>query len=124
MTKQLRAPILIDETTAAHLYRLDCQSFARVRRVARVLPVGSNSPLTVSELLPPENQDRVLKNDHIAIYEEALDRLQSGDWNEAFRLLHGVPAEDRVKDFLTVFIAQHGRTPPADWQGVIKLPEK
>lgn len=124
MTKQLRAPILIDETTAAHLYRLDYQSFARVRRVARVLPVGSNSPLTVSELLPPENQDRVLKNDHIAIYEEALDRLQSGDWNEAFRLLHGVPAEDRVKDFLTVFIAQHGRTPPADWQGVIKLPEK
>ena len=35
--------------------------------------------------------------------------------------LHRVPAEDRVKDFLTVFIAQHNRTPPEHWNGVIPL---
>jgi hypothetical protein len=35
-----------------------------------------------------------------------------------------VTAEDRVKDFLTVFIAQHNRTPPKDWDGVISLQSK
>ena len=49
---------------------------------------------------------------------------QAGDWNEAFDLLHQVPARDRVKDFLTVFIAQHNRTPPSDWDGVIRLASK
>jgi adenylate cyclase len=39
-------------------------------------------------------------------------------------LLHLVPAKDRVKDFLTVFIAQHGRTPPRDWNGVVALQSK
>jgi adenylate cyclase len=39
-------------------------------------------------------------------------------------MLHQVPAEDRVKDFLTVFIAQHGRSAPPDWNGIIKLPDK
>jgi hypothetical protein len=29
-----------------------------------------------------------------------------------------------VKDFLTVLIAQHHRTPPADWTGVIPLDAK
>jgi hypothetical protein len=35
-----------------------------------------------------------------------------------------VPADDRVKDFLTVFIAQHNRTPPENWNGVIPLGSK
>jgi hypothetical protein len=29
-----------------------------------------------------------------------------------------------VKDFLTVYIARHGRTPPAGWDGVIALDRK
>ncbi len=29
--------------------------------------------------------------------------------------------KNRVKDFLTVYIAQHGRTPPPDWQGYIQM---
>ena len=33
-------------------------------------------------------------------------------------------ADDRVKDFLTVFIAQHNRTPPKNWDGVIDLESK
>jgi hypothetical protein len=35
-----------------------------------------------------------------------------------------VPAADLVKDFLTVYIAQHNRTPPRDWDGVIDLASK
>lgn len=124
MTKQLRAPILIDEATASRVRSEVAPHIARTRRVARVLPMGMTTPLMVSELLPPEGPNELLTNAHILAYEKALDGLQDGNWSEAFRLLHQVPAEDRVKDFLTVFIAQHGRTAPPDWQGFIRLPEK
>ena len=43
---------------------------------------------------------------------------------QAFKMLHQVPADDQVKDFLTVFIAQHNRVCPGDWQGVIPLLSK
>jgi adenylate cyclase len=124
MTKQLQAPILIDEATAIRIKAEVPSNIARVRRVAKVLPIGMKKPLMVSELLLPESADSVLTDQHIQAYEKALDSFQDGNWSEAFRLLHQVPAEDRVKDFLTVFIAQHGRTAPPDWNGYIKLPEK
>ncbi len=124
MTKQLQASILIDETTAQRIKAEVPPEIARVRRVAKVLPVGMKKPLMVSELLPPESADSLLTNHHIQAYEKALDSFQDGNWGEAFRLLHQVPAEDRVKDFLTVLIAQHGRTAPPDWNGTIQLPEK
>jgi adenylate cyclase len=124
MTKQLRTPILIDETTAHWIKANVPVDQARVRRVARVLPYGMTTPQTVSELLPPSGEKELLTDENIRAYENALERLQEGDWGEAFRLLHTVPAEDQVKDFLTVFIAQHGRKPPPNWKGVIELPEK
>lgn len=125
MTKQLQAQILIDEATAARVRAEVPNSIARVRRVARVLPLGMNTPLMVSELLPPESSsDTILTNQHLLAYEKALDGFQDGNWSEAFRLLHQVPAEDRVKDFLTVYIAQHGRSAPPDWNGTIRLPDK
>jgi|694.fasta_scaffold16599_6 adenylate cyclase len=124
MTKQLQAQILIDEATAARIRAEVPTSVARIRRVARVIPFGMNTPLMVSELLPPESPQFHLTDYHIQAYEKALDSFQDGNWSEAFRMLHQVPAEDRVKDFLTVFIAQHGRSAPPDWNGIIKLPDK
>jgi len=125
MTKQLHARILVDEVTADRIRREVSPSVARVRRVAKVLPIGMNTPLMVSELLPPAMAaGSDLSDQDVALYEKALDSFQDGNWNEAFRLLHQVPAEDRVKDFLTVFIAQNGRVAPPDWNGVIRLPEK
>ena len=47
--------------------------------------------------------------------------LDAGDWAQALQLLHRVPPDDLAKDFLTVFIAQHNRTPPAEWDGVVTL---
>jgi adenylate cyclase len=125
MTKQLHAQILIDETTAEQIRKEVPRTIARVRRVARVIPYGMSNSLMVSELVPPENEPgNVLSDQHIALYEKALDGFLDGNWNESFRLLHQVPAEDRVKDFLTVYIAQNGRVAPPDWNGTIRLPEK
>jgi adenylate cyclase len=124
MTKQLQTSILVDELTADWVRAHVKPDVLRIRRVAKVLPYGIHTPLFVSELLPPESPHSLLRDEHVAAYEQAVEHFLAGHWNEAFRLLHQVPAEDQVKDFLTVFIAQHRRTPPPDWQGVIELPGK
>lgn len=124
MTKLLRAPILVDEPTARFIRETTPRDVARVRRLAVVKPYGLEKSLEVSELLPPASQFPLLSDEDIANYEAALDALLARDWSLAFELLHRVPAKDRVKDFLTVFIAQHNRTPPDNWDGVIPLSSK
>jgi adenylate cyclase len=78
----------------------------------------------VSELLPPAAEFPQLTDEAIAEYERALAAFEAGRWSQAFELLHRVPAADRLKDFLTVYIAQHNRTPPPGWDGVIALTNK
>ncbi len=124
MTKILRAPILLDQTTATALRGRVSPDIARVRRVAVVKPYGMDTPLEVSELLPPATEYPDLNDGDLACYESALDHFLAGRWSRAFELLHRIPASDRVKDFLIVFIAQHNRTPPPGWDGVIPLATK
>jgi adenylate cyclase len=129
MTKIIRAAILLDEATAGAVRRQVPPEVARVRRLAIVRPYGLDTPLEVSELLPPESKDAESKyadltDQHLALYESALDAFLSGSWPRAFELLHQIPTEDRAKDFLTVYIAQHNRTPPPGWDGVIPLENK
>jgi len=124
MTKILHAPILIDEPTAAALRPALPREEGRLRRVARVRPFGLRESLEACELLPPEGQESPLRDGDILEYEGALDSLIAGDWQQAFERLHRVPAEDRVKDFLTVLIAQHDRRPPEGWSGVVSLTSK
>jgi adenylate cyclase len=124
MTKILQTPILLDEATARAVREQVPATAARCRRLAVVKPYGLDSAIEVSELLPPVASYPDLTDEHVAHYEAALDAFLAGDWSEALEQLHRVPAKDRVKDFLTVFIAQHNRTPPAGWNGVIPLSTK
>lgn len=124
MTKTLQAPILLDPVTAHAVRTLLPHNTARLRRVAVVRPYGLDRSLEVTELLPPMDSYPQMTDAHISDYERALDDLLAGKWSEAFDRLHRVPAVDRVKDFLTVFIAQHNRTPPENWNGVIPLSSK
>jgi len=124
MTKILHAPILLDEATA-RLARVQVPpEMARFRRLARIQPYGLENPVEVTELLPPEADCPTLNDEHIRAYESALDSLHAGRWSESLSFLSRVPPEDQVKDFLTVFIAQHNRIPPKDWSGVIPLTRK
>jgi adenylate cyclase len=96
----------------------------RIRRVATVRPYGLASAVEISELLPPAQEDLELSDQKLRDYEAALEAFVAGRWHQTLDLLHRVPAEDLVKDFLTVFIAQHHRTPPANWDGVVVLESK
>ena len=124
MTKLLRAPILLDDATAQTVRQAVPRDVARVRRLAVVRPYGLDTPLLVSELLPPVAEYPELTDEHLAFYESALEAFLRGRWSEAFSLLHRIPAVDEVKDFLTVFIAQHNRIPPPNWDRVIPLGSK
>ncbi|MCE5267137.1 MAG: adenylate/guanylate cyclase domain-containing protein [Planctomycetaceae bacterium] len=124
MTRLIQAPILLDEATAKIVRQTVSREVARVRRLAIVRPYGLDAPLEVSELLPPASQCPELTDEHLATYEAALDAFLAGSWPRAFELLHRIPAEDQVKDFLIVYIAQHNRRPPPGWDGVIPLASK
>lgn len=124
MTSQLRVPILLDETLAALVReRLD-PTEGRVRRLAKVLPVGLETPLVVSELVPPTADIPELTDTHLARYEQGVDDFIAGHWESAYRYLHDMPATDRAQDFLMALIAQHNRRAPAGWDGIVRLQSK
>ena len=124
MTKQLRVPILLDERAAEIVRaRLDTQQ-GRTRRLAKILPFGMETPVVVSELLPPTAEYPELTDAHVAQYELGVDHFMAGRWEEAYDRLHNMPASDRAQDFLTMLIAQHNRVAPLDWDGVVRLPSK
>jgi len=124
MTKPLRVPILLDEATAAAVRAHLPAEVARVRRLARVKPAGLETPLDVTELLPPVGPDAVLTDLHLADYAEALEAFIAGDWATADDRLHRLPPRDRGKDLLTGFILQHNHAPPPSWDGVVPLAAK
>jgi adenylate cyclase len=124
MTKQLRVPILLDEASAEYVVKHLPASRGRSRRLGRVRPYGLGTPLMVSELLPPSSQDLTLSDQNLLDFNAAVDALLAGRWSDALELLHKVPARDRAKDFLTIFIVQNNYEPPAGWDGVIPMPSK
>ncbi len=124
MTKILHVSVLIDEATARVVREQMSPHAARCRRLALVRPYGLETPLMVSELLPPQEQYPSLTEEHVACYEAALEAFLKGDWGTAYEQLHRVPPDDLGKDLLTGFIIQHNHTPPAGWDGVISLVSK
>jgi len=124
LTKYVHAPIVIDEATAKLAKQHLNEKQIRTRRLAQVLPAGLTQPVWIHELLPPEGPDSPLSQRDLDVFEQAVVCFQAGKWNDAFRLLHQVPADDEVKDFLTVYIASHSRAAPPDWNGVIRMQSK
>jgi adenylate cyclase len=94
---------------------------ARLRQLAKVRPHGLETPVVVSELLPPFLEYPQLSDEHLTAFESAVQALNARDWSRALALLHQVPPDDLAKDFLTVFIAQHNRTPPENWDGIVPV---
>jgi adenylate cyclase len=124
LTKQLRVPIVVDEATAAIVNaRMDPRE-GRVRKLAKVLPYGTETPVLVSELVPPICEAPELTDEHLATYDRAVDYFIRGHWDDAYRCLHTMPPSDRAQDFLSMLIAQHNRIAPPAWEGVVELASK
>ena len=124
MTTQLRVPIVLDEATADLVREKLDHLEARTRRLGKVIPVGMETAVFVNELLPPEHEYPLLKDEHIDQYEDGVRCFIAGDWEGAWQSLHNMPAGDRAQDFLAMPIVQHNRQAPADWDGIIRLTSK
>jgi len=123
MTKQIGCPILIDGPTAEAVRASLAPEEGRCRRVGMIKPVGVNTPIEVSELLPPAERSE-LSDTNITDFEAAVSAFIDGDWDEARDLLGQMPVKDRAKDFLLLQIASQNYEPPADWNGIINLTAK
>lgn len=124
LTKQLRVPIVLDETLAAAAREMLPCSEGRIRQLARVLPYGLERPVTVSELLPGEAEWPDFTSKHLVDYDEAVDHFLAGRWEQAYRLLRSMPPSDRAQDVLTGQIVQAGRVAPPDWPGYLRFEGK
>lgn len=124
MTKHLRVPILLDEATAEFARANLPASEGRLRKLGRVRPYGLETPLMLTQLLPPVEQDNSISDGRIIEYERAVEAVVEGRWGIALELLDQVPVFDRSKDFLMHFIAQHNYEPYAGWDGVIPMTSK
>ncbi len=124
LTKQLRVPVLMDETTAQIVRNHLDPGEGRVRKLAQIQPYGMEKPVVVSELLPPESQMETLTDEQVTCYESAVSCFIEGQWDEAFRLLHAIPPADRAQDFLALQITKMNRVAPADWDGTIRFDSK
>lgn len=124
LTKQLRAAVLVDESTASYAREHLPRSEGRLRKLGRFRPAGMATELEVSQLLPPLELDSSVSDEDIATYEMAWTMFAAGKWREALDKLSELPVHDRVKDFLLLYIAQNNYEPPADWNGVIAMQSK
>jgi adenylate cyclase len=122
LTRQLGVSIVLDEATADYL-RNHPQKAARVRRLARVRPKGMQSPVTVSELLPPVG-GRGISEEQITAYEAALDAVIAGSWKKALPLLEPLADHDPPAAFLKRSMAETNFEPPTGWDGAFTLKSK
>lgn len=124
MTSQLHVPILLDEASAAFVQGGMQRSEGRTRCMGRVLPVGMEKPVVVTELLPSVAQYPLLSDSDIAQFEQGVTHFIKGEWEEAWQSLHSMPAGDRAQDFLSMAIVQNNRQAPSDWDGILRLSRK
>jgi adenylate cyclase len=124
MTRELHVSILIDEFLDQQVRTRMPRDEGRVRRLLKVLPYGMDKSLTVSELVPPVLSPSLLTDLHLSDFEQGVDHFTAGKWPEAWKYLHGMPAEDRAQDFLAMLITQHDRKAPPGWDGIVRIKKK
>ena len=124
MTRELHVSVLIDEFLDQQIREKLPKDEGRVRRLLQVQPYGMDRPLLVSELVPPESRNPLLNDQHLADFERGVALFISGQWSEAWKFLHRMPAEDRAQDYLSMLITQHDRKSPIDWDGIVRMKKK
>ena len=124
MTRSLDSSILIDGATWDQITTNQSHSRFRVRRLGRFQPFGMSTTVEVLQLLEDEFDLTAIET-----FEAAVNVFQSGDWEEARRILADLPADDATRLFFEQYMrsesdSESGLTPPPNWQGVIKMKSK
>lgn len=123
MTKQFGISICVDEATAEFARKFLPPTQARVRKLARVRPKGMDTAITVSQILPPADKSD-LSDEHVAKFEEAVDKTIDGDWDEASAILESLKGDEGPRDFLRRQLNRWDNIVPSQWDGAFSLTEK
>jgi outer membrane protein assembly factor BamD (BamD/ComL family) len=77
--------------------------------------------ITISQLLLPSSHEDNLSDADIVLYEQAWDSFAAGRWSKAFQQLEEIPATDRVREYLRIYITANNGEPPPNWNGTISM---
>lgn len=118
LNRHLGTRVLLSGATVAHV-----SGFA-TRFLGDFLLVGKSVPVAVFELLGGE--DARLAPEEEAMFAAGLDELRRGRWREAsthFAQLRSL-RDDGPSSFYLDLCARHERSPPAGWNGVVRMTQK
>ncbi|MFP6763684.1 MAG: hypothetical protein VB858_08700, partial [Planctomycetaceae bacterium] len=65
----------------------------------------------------------IITDSEIVSYEQSLDQIIAGNWDEAIRTLNELPAGG-PQQFLLDQMQSFENTPPPDWDGIFTLHRK
>jgi adenylate cyclase len=123
MTKHLKASILIDDLTAQYVRKVAEPSEMRCRKFGQIKPAGMNKVMAVSELIPPLALRPDLTDAQITQFEQVVDLIADGHWQQAHDQLKQLSEHDLAGKFLQDVIEGQNE-PPADWDGFITMTQK
>lgn len=99
------------------------------RELGSFLLAGKSKPVTVHELVTRAGDASPSERERCAIFAAALDAYRRGAWPEAIRLwgdaLRAYGGHDGPSRFYLRWCEDHAAsTPPADWNGVVRMDQK
>ncbi len=124
LSKQLGASICMDDATATFVRRFVPESEARTRRLVRVRPAGMETPVTVHQLLFPDERESSVSDNLLRGYQDGLEAVVDGAWSEARCLLELFRETDGASAFLLRQMETLGNRAPEDWDGAFSLCRK
>lgn len=124
MTKQLGTNILIDEATSKLLRIHLSPKDGRLRRIAKIRPVGIREPVWATEVLLPTSIDPTIGDGDVEQLESAWKLMEAGDFPGSKEILQKMPETDGPVQFLLDYIQQHDGKAPDDWEGCVVLKKK
>jgi len=122
MTKYWKAPVLMDETTAAAVRSAEDQ-VGRLRTICAVQPFGMSQQVRLTELLD-SGELASLTDEHLRLFETGSAEFEKGNWKEAKATCEGLAAEDPVSQVILQEMFERGNDVPADWDGVLRMGTK
>ena len=123
-TRTLRVPVVMEESLVRLVRDRLSSDEGRLRKLARIIPFGLQTPHDVYELLPPHGPGCLLTDEQVETYELGINQFIEGRWDEAYRHLHSMPSTDQAMDFIIARIAEHNRSAPPNWDGIVRLATK
>ena len=123
LTKRFGVGILVDEACTEYLRAEGPRLGGRLRRVARIQPVGMTQHLAIAEVLSEGNETMDPMEQTNSTYETALEAFGQGRWDRARALLELLTG-DGPAAFMLQYMQRHSGGPPAGWDGVMVLDSK